>query len=352
MISLVIINYNSEKLLKTCLDSIRALTYADREVIFIDNASADWSVEYVRAHYPEVRIIANYENLGYAGGANQAVRKSKGEFVVILNPDIVFEPDYFDVLVERMERDKKIGAIIGKLRKFDFAKGEKTNVIDSAGLLMYKSRRCVDRGQGEEDRGQYDTAEEVFGITGAVPMYRRAALEDVAVGSAVTADGTGGSAGAAPPWRGAGVDEYFDESFFMYKEDVDISWRLRLAGWKCFYEPRARAYHGRGTGAVNRATMVDVARARGGLSRFQKHYSYKNERLMRAKNELSLNVAHDFVHIAWREMLMTGWMCVREPYLFKSFFVFLKQLPGALTKRHAIMQRKKASAKEMQKWFS
>ena len=329
MISLVIINYNSEKLLKTCLDSIRALTYADREVIFIDNASADWSVEYVRAHYPEVRIIANYENLGYAGGANQAVRKSKGEFVVILNPDIVFEPDYFDVLVERMERDKKIGAIIGKLRKFDFAKGEKTNVIDSAGLLMYKSRRCVDRGQGEKDRRQYDVAEEVFGITGAVPMYRHAALEDISVNG-----------------------ECFDESFFMYKEDVDISWRLRLAGWKCFYEPRARAYHGRGTGAVNRATMVDVARARGGLSRFQKHYSYKNERLMRAKNELSLNVAHDFVHIAWREMLMTGWMCVREPYLFKSFFVFLKQFPGALTKRHAIMQRKKASAKEMQKWFS
>lgn len=334
MVSLVIINYNSEKLLKTCLDSIRALTFQDREVIFIDNASADGSVAYVRAHYPEVRMIANCDNLGYAGGANQAVRESKGEFLVILNPDIVFEPEYLDVLVARMERDGGVGAIIGKLRKYDFAKGEKTNVIDSAGLLMYRSRRCVDRGQGEEDRGQYDVAEEVFGVTGAVPMYRRAALEDVAVGAV-------GGPGA----------EYFDENFFMYKEDVDISWRLRLAGWKCFYEPRARAYHGRGTGAVNRATVVDVARARGGLSRFQKHYSYKNERLMRVKNELPLNVLRDFPHIVWKEILMSGWIILREPYLFKSFCMFLKQLPGALRKRRTIMNKKRIGAKEMQKWF-
>ncbi len=179
MVSIVILNYNGEKLLKTCLDSILELSWKDKEVIIIDNASTDGSVEFVLKHYAvsgAVRVIANKENSGYAGGANQAINVSRGEFVMILNPDIVFEQDYLDVLMERFKKDEKIGAIIGKLRKYDFGRNEKTNLIDSAGLLMFRNRRCVDRGQGEEDCGQYDSAEEVFGVTGACPLYRRRSL--------------------------------------------------------------------------------------------------------------------------------------------------------------------------------
>ncbi|MBI4995118.1 glycosyltransferase family 2 protein [Candidatus Peregrinibacteria bacterium] len=335
MISCVILNYNGEKLLKPCLDSIFALNFQEKEIIFIDNASTDNSVEFVLKHYvvgadgkPLVRVIANKENSGYAGGANQAVKVSDGDFVMVLNPDIVFEPDYLDILMERLKKDKKIGAIIGKLRKYDFERGRKTNLIDSAGLLMFKNRRCVDRGQGEEDCGQYDGKEEVFGVTGACPLYRRLALKDSKIGN-----------------------EYFDSDFFMYKEDVDISWRMRLLGWKCFYEPKAVAYHGRGTGILSRAGVLEVAAGRSKLSKSQKYYSYKNERLMRVKNELRPNVLRDFLPILWKEILMTGWILLREQFLIKSFFKFLWQLPGALRKRREIMARVKISANEMNKWF-
>lgn len=335
MVSIVVLNYNGEKLLRSCLDSILGLSYKDKEVIFIDNASTDDSVEFVLKNYPStnsgkppVRVIANKENSGYAGGANQAIDVSRGEFVMILNPDVVFESDYLDVLMERLKKDEKIGAIIGKLRKYDFENGRKTNLIDSAGLLMFRNRRCVDRGQGEEDNGQYDSAEEVFGVTGACPLYRRAALEDCKVGG-----------------------EYFDNSFFMYKEDVDISWRMKLFGWKCFYEPRALTYHGRGTGILGRAGIFDVASGRKKLSKFSKFYSYKNERLMRVKNELLPLIARDFFSILWKEILMTGWILLREQFLIKSFLKFLWQLPSALRKRRKIMARAKISTEEIGKWF-
>lgn len=323
MVSLVILNYNSEKLLKTCLDSVLALDFPRKEVIFIDNASSDASVAYVLKHYTDVRVIANKENSGYAGGANQAVEVSSGEFVMILNPDIVFESDYLKILVERLREDSKIGAIIGKLRKFDFAVHKKTNLMDSAGLLMYRNRRCVDRGQGEEDNGQYDKPEEVFGVTGACPLYRRAALEGCKIHAG---------------FGRASEFEYFDNDFFMYKEDVDLSWRMGLFGWKSFYEPAALAYHGRGTGVIHRAGLWDVAKNRSSLSRFQKYYSYKNERLMRVKNELWGSALRDFFPILWKEVLMFGWMSLREPFLWKSFFHFLRQLPGAVRKRREIMR--------------
>lgn len=315
-ISCVVINFNGLRFLKGCLESVLALE-GEKELIFIDNASMDGSVEFVRRHFSSVRVIANRENSGYAGAANQAVSVSRGEAVLILNPDIIFEPDYLAVLLARLHADPKIGAIIGKLRKYDFERDEKTQLIDSAGLFMYRNRRCVDRGQGEEDLGQFDRAEEVFGITGACPLYRREALEDCAVGG-----------------------EVFDSDFFMYKEDVDISWRMRLFGWKCLYEPAAVAWHGRGTGAVRRSGWLDIARERGGLSKFQKVLAYRNERLMRVKNETWAGFARDFWPIVWKEILMFGWMCVREPYLWRAFFQFFKKLPSALRKRRGIMNRK------------
>lgn len=329
MISIVILNYNGEKLLRTCLDFVMALNWEDKEVIFIDNASTDGSVEFVLKKYPGIRVIVNKENSGYAGGANQAVDVSTGEFVMIMNPDIVFEPDYLDILMSRLKKDEKIGAIIGKLRKYNFEHNKKTNLIDSAGLKMFRNRRCVDRGQGEEDSRQFDSAEEVFGVTGACPLYRRSALEDCKI-----------------------AGEYFDNDFFMYKEDVDISWRMRLFGWKCFYEPAAVAYHGRGTGVLSRAGVFEVAKGRSKLSKFQKFYSYKNERLMRVKNELWPDFLRDIFPILWKEILMTGWILLREQFLIKSFFKFLLQLPSAFKKRRGIMARAKGAAKEIRKWFN
>ena len=328
MLSCVIINFNGKELLSGCIDSLLAMKNVEKEVVVLDNLSTDGSVDFLRKHYPKIRIIQNKVNRGYAGGANDAIRETSGEYVMLLNPDIRLNPDYAATLLMRMRYAKDVGAIAGKLLKYDFKNDRATKIIDSAGLQMFKNRRCVDRGQGEHDIGQYEVAEEVFGVTGACPLYRREALEDVMV-----------------------CGEYFDEDFFMYKEDVDISWRMRLFGWACFYDPQAIGFHGRGTGAVLRKNLVEVAKKRSDLSKFQRGLSYRNERLMRLKNEFLSMFFGNAHNILLKEFLFLGLMLSSERFLFKSFFEILRYAPRAFKKRRIIQRRKIISARDLRRWF-
>lgn len=328
LITCVIINYNTRHLLKTCIDSLYAQTYKNLEIIFIDNQSHDGSCEYIMQTYHGVIAVCNSDNLGYSEGANQGIRLAKGEYIMLLNPDIIFENDYFEKCIAKMEEDKKIAAICGKIRKYDFAKMEKTRFIDTVGLFCYRNRRVIDNGQGLEDNGQFEEAKQVFGISGACPIYRKAALEDVKING-----------------------EYLDKDFFMYKEDVDISWRFLLFGWKSFYLPSAVANHGRGTGVLKRFTHWEVYKNRSKLNKFQKYYSYKNQRLMQLKNEMWPNFLHDFFPIVFKEILVFFYMTLREPYLYKAWFEMLKQIPGILKKRRYIMKNKRVDWRYMQKWL-
>ena len=328
-ISIVIINYNTKHFLKTCIDSVLAQTHKNLEIIFIDNDSHDGSCEFVQDTYPQVTTVCNKDNLGYVGAGNQGIKLTNGDYVMILNPDIIFEPDYIEKCIEKMEKDQNIAAIGGKVLKYDFEKKEKTKFIDTVGVFSYRNRRFIDDGQGLEDTGQFDEPREVFGISGACPIYRKEALEDVKID-----------------------DEYFDENFFMYKEDIDISWRFRLFGWKNFYLPTAVANHGRGTGVLKRFTHMEVYKNRSKLNRLQKYHSYKNQRLTQLKNEFFLGFLKDFFPILWKEILVTGYVFLKEPFLIKAWWQMLKQVPSTLKKRRYIMKNKKVGWKEMSKWLS
>lgn len=262
LISLVIINYNNKDYLKRCLDSIYNQTYNNLEIIFIDNQSIDNSFEYIKEEYSNknILLIKNDVNNGYAGAANQGIKLSKGKYVMILNPDIIMEDDFIEKMYGFIESDEGIGALSGKLLKYDFKNDKKLNYIDSTGIIMFKSTRCIDRGQNEEDLGQYDKTEQVFGVCGAAPMYRRSALEKVKI-----------------------FEEYFDEDFFAYKEDIDLSWRLNLAGYKNMYYPKAIAYHGRGLGSSN-GGILNFIRNRKSQSEFLKGISTRNHIMMLYKN--------------------------------------------------------------------
>jgi len=329
MISIIIINYNTKQLLGSCIDSLLAQTYKDKEIILIDNQSHDGSCDHVQKNYPQVMAVCNKDNLGYSGGANQGIKLSKGDYVMLMNPDIKFEPDYIEKCIKKMEEDKRIAAIGGKIYKYDFENDEKTKFIDTVGLFCFKNRRVIDDGQGLEDKGQFGEEKEVFGVSGACPIYRKAALDDVRING-----------------------EYLDDDFFMYKEDVDVSWRFHLFGWKCYYLPLAVAYHGRGTGVLKRFTNWEVFKNRSKLNKFQKYYSYKNQRLMQLKNETCGTFFHDFTHILGKELLILAYMIFREPFLWKSWFKMLSQIPSILKKRRYIMKNKRVSSKEMVRWLS
>ena len=328
-VTIVIINYNTRHLLDGCIKSLNEQTHRPREIIFIDNLSEDGSCGHVQKHHPDVTAVCNKKNIGYAAAANQGIRMAKGEYVMLMNPDILFEKDYIEKCVVKMEEDKKIAAIGGKIYKYDFELHKKTNIIDTVGLFCYRNRRIIDNGQGLQDKGQFNTPKQVFGISGACPVYRKKSLEDVKTG-----------------------EQYLDEDFFMYKEDVDIAWRFLLFGWKSYYLSTAIAYHGRGTGVLRRFTHWEVYKNRRKLNKFQKYHSFKNQRLMQMKNELPMNAIHDFFPILWKEFLIFFYVILREPMLVKAWFEMWTLVPGILKKRKHIMKNKRVGWREMQPWLS
>ncbi len=327
IVGIVMINYNTEWMLEHSLEELLKLDYPNKEIIFLDNDSTDESVKTVKEKFPEMLIHETGHNGGYSGGAEAAVKLAMDrnwDYLMLMNPDLIFEPDYLTKAIHKMEEDHRIGALIGKLKQYEFKERNKTDIIDSAGLKMYLDRRVVDRGQSQEDEGQFDKEEQVFGITGAAPLYRVEALDDIRV-----------------------LNEVFDQDFFMYKEDVDISWRMNLMGWRCWYLPSAVGYHARGTGIYKRDSYKEVARERRNLSKFQKHHSFRNQHWMQMKNDLAANVLHDAPRIIWKEVLLTGYMFLREPFLIKSSWQTLKGTPRMLKKRRAIMRARRFDASQM-----
>ena len=317
LISLVIINYNNKDYLKRCLDSIYSQTYNNLEIIFIDNQSIDNSFEYIKEEYSNknILLIKNDVNNGYAGAANQGIKISNGKYVMILNPDIIMEQDFIESMHRYIDKDESIGALSGKLLKYDFINDKKLNYIDSAGVVMYKSTRCVDRGQNEEDLGQYDNIEQVFGVCGAAPMYRRSVLEKVKI-----------------------FEEYFDEEFFAYKEDRDLSWRLNLAGYKNMYYPKAIAYHGRGLGSSN-GGILNFIRNRKSQSEFLKGISTRNHIMMLYKNNFDRFLYKYKKEILIRQFKLLIYCIIFEVSSLKYIIQAIKNKNKMKSKRDYFLKR-------------
>ncbi len=346
-VAVTIVTWNSMRYLPEALASIAAQTFGDYTLIIVDNASTDGVIEFVREHHPKTVVLRNSKNLGFARGHNQAIAYARARLrrvgeelhVLVTNPDIIMEPEYLATVVDQVERRPEVGSAVGKLLKvFSSGEGElregvKSDLIDSAGLRVHKSRLVTERGAGEKDgEGPYDRTEEIFGVTGALGLYRLSALEDVMIG-----------------------DECFDEEFFAYKEDIDLAWRLRLRGWASLYVPRARAYHYRtasGDGKVSLWNAPGVVKARHGRSSVINFYSYRNHLLTLAKNEHVANALTDLPRIAWNETKKFGYYLFTQPSSLRALPSFVRHLPAALGKRRRAMSRAKVRAGEMRKWFA
>lgn len=199
-VAVVIVSWNCRDYLATCLASLRELERTPREVVVVDNASTDGTVEFVREHHPEVRLIAQEDNVGFCRANNVGIEATAAPFVLVLNPDTRVEPSFLERLLPVFE-DPEVGIASGKLLRFD------GSTFDSAGQELARSRQPRDRGYGRVDRGQFDRDGSVFGACGAAALYRRSMLDDV-----------------------ADADGYFDTTFFAFYEDLDLAWRARRRG--------------------------------------------------------------------------------------------------------------------------
>lgn len=210
-VSVIILNWNGKQHLERCLSSVLRQTYPNFEVILVDNGSTDGSVEFVRERFPEVRIIRNEENLGFAAGNNVAINATQGDYVATLNNDTQVDPDWLEALAKAAEADPKVGMCASKMLFL-----HQPDIINSTGISLDKAGIAWDRRGGERDKGDESEPIEVFGPCAGAALYRREMLDQVGL---------------------------FDEDFFAYLEDVDLAWRARLMGWRCLYAPKAVVYH-------------------------------------------------------------------------------------------------------------
>ncbi len=212
LISVIIVNYNGEKFLEECLNSLFTQAYKNMEVLVVDNASSDSSVEFIRNNFKNVKIIHQNKNLGFAEGNNIAIRQARGEYIATLNNDTIVEKEWLSELVNAMEFDKRIGICASKILFYN-----NRNIINSTGICVDKiSGFTWDRGFGDKDGEKYKKKQMVFGACAAAALYRKDMLDQIGL---------------------------FDDDFFAYHEDVDLAWRAQLYGWKCMYVPAAIVYH-------------------------------------------------------------------------------------------------------------
>jgi GT2 family glycosyltransferase len=224
--------------------------------------------------------VARGENVGFARGHNEAIRSSQSDFVLLVNADARLDPKFLTEALPEFA-DPSVGSVQGKLLtpKDDASGG---NFIDTTGFLATRRRLFLPRGQGEDDVGQYEARELIFGADGAVALYRRSALEDVAVPRSFNPPGLDGD----------GV-EYLDETYFIYKCDLDLAWRLQLRGWSCAYVPTAIAKHNRTLRRGQGRTARELLRQRRSAPAWTRALSFCNHRLTLIKNETSRQLAKD-----------------------------------------------------------
>ena len=246
-------------------------------------------------NYPQVKVVSYPKNLGFAKTHNQAIAWSDSQYVTLLNQDIILEPDYLEKVVGYLDSHPEAAAVSGKILRWDWGTNTKTKYIDSLGLMVFKNHRAVEIRQGEIDKGQDRETREVFGLSGALPTYRRSVLEKVKI-----------------RLNQFDHQEYFDEDFFAYKEDVDLAFRLRLAGFKSFCLPQAVAYHDRSVKGPRDLSDKAIRQSRREKDRMVKIYSYKNHLLMLFKNEFKRNLVKFFWPIFWYEFKKLAFIILFE----------------------------------------
>ncbi len=307
-VSAIVVNWNGKDVLSGCLQSLSKQNYGDLEIWVSDNGSEDGSQAMVRELYPSVRLLENGENLGFGAAVNRALEKAKGNYFLFLNNDLELAPDCIEQLVSLLESDPRIGAAIPKILYHpDGRKLGNTATINSFGVLVnYTGIACpnlIDQ-QDKDDLPLTETA------CGGIFMFHRQVYEQV-----------GG----------------FDEDLFLYHEDYDLSWRIRLAGWKLMVTPESICYH--------------HYHFNKGVRKFYR--SEKNRLHILLKNLQCKTLVLIFPALMVVELaqvvhaLMHGWLRLK----LKSYFEIMGQLSRIARKRRHIQVSRKVSDKEISRLY-
>ncbi|MFA6513963.1 MAG: glycosyltransferase family 2 protein [Patescibacteria group bacterium] len=305
-VGFVTYNDSSAKYLGDFLPSLRHslnfLPVVDKRILTFDNSSQDNNINrlaleyFVREHPDEMISFSSKENIGFGSAYNVLItqaKKLKAEYFLMINPDVLLEPDAIEKLLSKMETNKDLASVSPKILRWDFNNHKQTKQLDSCGLSLKSGLRFNDLGQGEIDNDQYNETE-IIGPSGAIGLFRLSALESIK-------DKYG----------------YFDSRFFMYKEDCDLAYRLHLAGFKSALVPEALAYHDRTAAFYGKGISQSLLNRRQ-TSKQVRAWSFKNQHLLFVKHFKNENFKSKFVVIA-RVVVMFVFSLILEQFNLKQY---------------------------------
>ena len=311
-VAVCIVTYDSAPDLPGCLEAIGRLDHRPLEIVLVDNASRDGSLEIARRHAPAdipFEAVASPENLGFAAGMNAAIARTRAPFVLTLNADARPSPDYVTLLLARADQPAmKVGAVTGRLVR---PSGE----LDACGMRLTSSWRHLDRGSGERGREQFPRPERVFGATGAASLFRREALDDAAV-----------------------EGEIFDPRFHSFREDAELCFRLRERGWEVLYEPTAFCEHRR----------FNLPERRSGMPAEVNRHSLKNRYLLRLYHQTAGNLVRTLVPTLARDLGALAYVLLRERSSLSAYSWLWRNRRDLLRRRRIIQGRKTVN---VERWF-
>jgi GT2 family glycosyltransferase len=319
LVTVSIVTWNHVDCIARCIESILGQSYKNVEVIVTDNHSEDGTLAVLERYAQHITMKVNEKNLGFSAPHNRNIRSTKGEFILIANPDAEFHTDYVAESLKVFQADERVGTVCGVL----YARSDDSGgrILDGVGLQMTRSRtfRLLARGLREADLPKSNF--EVFGSDGAAPMYRRRMVNDISI------DG-----------------EFFDELFFAHKEDHDVAWRARLLGWKAVCARKCLAYHPRsfrpGDLALRKRVHPET-----------KYHTVKNQYFLLLKNARCGILFPDFLWVAARQFSVLVYSLMAERSSLKAYASVLENLPLMMKKREHIKSRWKVSGAEIRKWI-
>ena len=341
VVSINIVVRNGEKYIRHCLDAILAQTYPHEhvEINILDNKSSDRTKETIKdsaqefrnAGFSKFHLAESDENMGMWPGQDELLKHSSGKYILVMAVDVMLDKDFISKAVERMESDGNIGALEAKLYRYELSNGTimPSNIIDTCGFKIFKSRRIINIGHGEEDHGQFNKYSEIFAAEGAAPFFRKEALDDSRV-------------------KGSLVDK----EYFWYGDDLDLAWRMRLFGWKEVFDPEVIAWHDRQTTKTLKKSPADFIRLRRAIPIKKRGLDWRNTRWTIIKNDYIINILKDLPAILSREIQLAGYILLFEPAVLLEIPKFIVLLPKMFMRRREIMKRATAKPAEMRKWFN
>jgi GT2 family glycosyltransferase len=309
-VSVIIPNWNGVEFLPACLESLLAQTYTAFRTVVVDNASSDGSVALIETKFPEVSILRLDENKGFGAAMNIALREARSDYVACLNNDTEADPAWLGELVACLARHPRAAAATSKMLNMN-----ERERIDDCGDILTAYFRAYARGRGEQDAGQYDEEEQVFGASGGASLWRSDVVHELG---------------------------YFDEDLFAYYEDVDLSFRANLAGYECWYAPRAIVFHAGGGTSRRQA------------SEFAYYHSVRNRWSMIVKNGPAPLLWRSSPRIAFAEMLSLAKAVTERKTILtlKAHRDVVRALPGWARRRKEVQRMRNISAGELRRLMS